>query len=145
MPRRKLPTPPRLSNTGYVDRWPWRHTHQTLGELNVCVWSPGWSGDLHSQPRAVLQEVLRFHRHYPVLVFRSGSEGPQRLVGNGEQVGEKWRKTPRGAVAVLIPLSFIYSPSSSLRFSVERHTAATKESIICLHLTSPFFMCYFGR
>lgn len=57
----------------------------------MCVWSLGRSRDLHSEPRAVLQEVLRFHHHYPVIVSKSGGEGAQKHVGNGEQVGEKWR------------------------------------------------------
>lgn len=34
----------------------------------VCVLLTGRSGDLHSEPGAVLQEVLRFHHHYPVVV-----------------------------------------------------------------------------
>lgn len=120
------------------------YTHQTVVELKVRVWCPGRSGDLHGEPRAVLQEVLRFHHHYPVLVLRSGSEGAKRLVGNGEQVGEKWRsRNPTiqrccgGIDTSLLHLFSLLIPPF-LPAQVERHTAATNESIICLHLTSPF-------
>lgn len=115
----------------------------------MFVWSLGRSRDLHSEPRAVLQEVLRFHHHYPVIVWKSGGEGAQTHVANGEQVGEKWRsRNPTRHMVVLIPLSFIFSPSSFLRFSLHKWNATLqlqkKKSIIRLHLTSPYFLCYCG-
>lgn len=37
MPRRKLPTPPRLSNTGYVDKLPQQPTHTKQSVNLTCV------------------------------------------------------------------------------------------------------------
>lgn len=65
-------------------------------QSSVCP-STGRSGDLHGEPRAVLQEVLRFHHHYPVIASRSDRGGAQRHMGKGGRVGsrageEKWRR-----------------------------------------------------
>lgn len=102
MPRRKLRMPLRLSNTGcvvtykhYSDGCVWkkwkklhRQIHYTL--LFLCP-SAGWSGDLHGEPRAVLQEVLWFHHHYLVIASRSnrGHRGTWEREGKW---GVGWRR-----------------------------------------------------
>lgn len=75
----------------------------------------------------------------------TGARGKRRT-SRGE-VKEQKPKTSRGAVVVLTPLAFIFSSLLIPPFlpeQVERHTAATKKSIIRLHLISPYFVCYFG-
>lgn len=69
---------------------------------SVCP-STGRSGDLHGEPRAVLKEVLRFHHHYPVIVFRSdrGHRGTWEREGKwgaeqGREVMERKKKALRG-------------------------------------------------
>jgi len=55
---------------------------------------PGRSGDLHGEPRAVLQEVLRFHHHYPVIASRS--DGGHRGTMKGRAKGKRARQRGDG-------------------------------------------------
>lgn len=94
---------------------------------SVCP-SAGRSRNLHSEPRAVLQEVLRFHHHYPVIVSRSdrGHRGTWEREGKwkveqGREVRETkgWIPTARcwfgfglpRLFFLLIPLFFSLSAS----------------------------------
>lgn len=82
---------------------------------------PGWSGDLHGEPGAVLQEVLRFHHHYLVVV--SG-----RDCGTEAQLKKEGRR----------PL-FLLVGCHALQLNI-----CIKKNIIRLHLTFPLFFCLFA-
>lgn len=67
----------------------------------------------------------------------------------GGEVKEQEPKTSRGAVVVFIPLPFVSSPSSSLRFSLHEWNATLqlqkkKHHPFTFNLSFLFFMCYFG-
>lgn len=92
--------------------------------------SAGRSGDLHSEPRAVLQEVLRFHHHYPVIVSRCDREhrGTWERKGKwgveqGKRCEGEKKKNHQEAELLrccdgFVSLSLIRSPSSSLHLSL---------------------------
>lgn len=119
--------------------------------------SAGRSGDLHSEPRAVLQEVLRFHHHYPVIVSRCDREhrgtwerkGKWGVEQGKRCEGEKKKKPSRGWITKVLrwlcitlphPFSLLIPPFVSLSTSGVPHSAAKKKkNITRLHLTSPLF------
>lgn len=139
MPKRKLRMPLRRSNMGYVathrhylngsqkkkkKKTNYRWIHYT--HLSLCP-PAGRCRDLHSEPRAVLQEVLRFHHHYLVIASRSnrGTEAHGKGRASGEQGGKRewWREKHREAELlrccdVSVSLSLIHSPLSSLFVSL---------------------------
>lgn len=125
-------------------------THQTVGVLNVCLTSrperrsPQWTQS--STPRGfTISSPLSCHSLEER--WRGGAEARGKRRTSVGEVMEQKPKTSRGAVVVFIHLPFIFSPSSFLRFSLHKWNATLqlqKKSIIRLHLTSPYFVCYFG-
>lgn len=106
--------------------------------------SAGRSGDLHSEPRAVLQEVLRFHHHYPVIVSRCDREhrgtwerkGKWGVEQGKRCEGEKKKKPSRGWITKVLrwlcitlphPFSLLIPPFVSLSTSGVPHSAAKKK------------------
>lgn len=73
----------------------YRPSHCTY--LSLCP-SSGRSGDLHSEPRAVLQEVLRFHHHYLVIASRS-NRGHRCTWEREGKWGVRWKTEVTGRKA----------------------------------------------